>query len=155
MLTLQAGCALSSLAHSSPRTSVPVSDERTRSFLDTSDNTSHILHQGRGRSSAPSVKELTALYLSQTAAAAAHAGSPTQPVSTARRRRPPPHKSPAASQQCPVPASGCKRVRENTSGFINLEKHSIWFSKNDQLSLVICKYCINVIRGVDLYVYDV
>ncbi|XP_030368703.1 uncharacterized protein LOC115619882 isoform X2 [Strigops habroptila] len=53
--------------------------ERTRSFLDTPDNTSHILHQGRGRSSAPSVKELLALYLSQTAAAAAHAGSPAQP----------------------------------------------------------------------------
>ncbi|KAM7123663.1 xin actin-binding repeat-containing protein 1 [Ciconia maguari] len=50
--------------------------ERTRSFLDISDNTSHILHQGRGRSSAPSVKELSALYLSQTAAAA---GSPAQP----------------------------------------------------------------------------
>ncbi|XP_075562273.1 xin actin-binding repeat-containing protein 1 isoform X1 [Pelecanus crispus] len=53
--------------------------ERTRSFLDISDNTSHILHQGRGRSSAASVKELLALYLSQTAAAAAHAGSPPQP----------------------------------------------------------------------------
>ncbi|XP_027551275.1 xin actin-binding repeat-containing protein 1 isoform X2 [Neopelma chrysocephalum] len=53
--------------------------DRTRSFLDTSDNTIHILHQGRGRSSAPSVKELSALYLSQTAAAAADAGSPAQP----------------------------------------------------------------------------
>ncbi|XP_039236691.1 uncharacterized protein LOC113994413 isoform X2 [Pipra filicauda] len=53
--------------------------DRTRSFLDTSDDTIHILHQGRGRSSAPSVKELSALYLSQTAAAAADAGSPAQP----------------------------------------------------------------------------
>ncbi|XP_068002034.1 xin actin-binding repeat-containing protein 1 [Melanerpes formicivorus] len=53
--------------------------ERTQSFLDLSDNTNHILHQGRGRSSAPSVKELSALYLSQTAAAAAHTSSPAQP----------------------------------------------------------------------------
>ncbi|PKU35857.1 xin actin-binding repeat-containing protein 1 [Limosa lapponica baueri] len=53
--------------------------ERTRSFLDISDNTSRILRQGRGRSSAPSVKELSALYLSQTAAAA-DAGSPPQPM---------------------------------------------------------------------------
>ncbi|XP_054673404.1 xin actin-binding repeat-containing protein 1 isoform X2 [Grus americana] len=53
--------------------------ERTRSFLDISDNTSRILHQGQGRFSAPSVKELSALYLSQTAAAAAHASSPAQP----------------------------------------------------------------------------
>ncbi|KAM9302631.1 xin actin-binding repeat-containing protein 1 [Morus bassanus] len=53
--------------------------ERTQSFLDIADNTTHILHQGRGRSSVQSVKELSALYLSQTAAAAAHAGSPAQP----------------------------------------------------------------------------
>ncbi|XP_071661451.1 xin actin-binding repeat-containing protein 1 isoform X2 [Patagioenas fasciata] len=57
--------------------------ERTRSFLDTSDNTGRIPHQGRGRSSARSVKELSARYLSQTAAAAAHAGGPAQP-STAK-----------------------------------------------------------------------
>ncbi|XP_068790269.1 xin actin-binding repeat-containing protein 1 [Struthio camelus] len=53
--------------------------ERTRAFLDVPDDTSHILHRRRGRSSAPSVKELSALYLSQ-AAAAAPAGSPPQPT---------------------------------------------------------------------------
>ncbi|XP_030120076.4 xin actin-binding repeat-containing protein 1 isoform X1 [Taeniopygia guttata] len=45
--------------------------DRARSFLDPSGSTSHTLQQGRGRCS---VKELSALYLSQTAAA-----SPTQP----------------------------------------------------------------------------
>ncbi|XP_035175576.1 uncharacterized protein LOC118163180 [Oxyura jamaicensis] len=52
--------------------------ERTRSFLDVSDSTRHILQQGRGKSSSLSVKELSARYLSQAAAAAAH-GGPTQP----------------------------------------------------------------------------
>lgn len=83
------GPSIASLAHSSPCTSVPVSDERTRSFLDTPDNSSHILHKGRGRSSAPSVKELSALYLSQTAAAAAHTGSSTELVSTTHHCRHP------------------------------------------------------------------
>lgn len=111
------------LSHSSPQTSVPVSDERTRSFLDASDNTSHIFHQGRGRSSAPSVKELSALYLSQTVAAVAHTGSPAQPVSIACHR-PPPRKSPAASQQCHATASGCKRVRENVSAFVKEKRNT-------------------------------
>ncbi|XP_066170957.1 uncharacterized protein [Sylvia atricapilla] len=44
--------------------------DQARSFLDPSSNTSHTLQQGRGRFCAPSVKELSALYLSQTAAAA-------------------------------------------------------------------------------------
>lgn len=52
--------------------------ERTRSFLDVSDSTRRILQQGRGRSSSLSVKELSARYLSQAAAAAAH-GGPAQP----------------------------------------------------------------------------
>ncbi|XP_063180407.1 xin actin-binding repeat-containing protein 1 isoform X1 [Chroicocephalus ridibundus] len=66
--------------------------ERTRSFLDVSDNTSCILRQGRGRSSAPSVKALSALYLSQTAAAAAaYAGSPTQPSTVKDNSARPPH----------------------------------------------------------------
>nr|XP_042715504.1 xin actin-binding repeat-containing protein 1 isoform X4 [Chrysemys picta bellii] len=43
--------------------------ERTQSILD---NTRRILHQGHGKSSSPSVKERSALYLSETAA---HAGS--------------------------------------------------------------------------------
>ncbi|XP_071590738.1 xin actin-binding repeat-containing protein 1 isoform X2 [Heliangelus exortis] len=61
-----------------PDSAMGRSYERTRSFLDISDKRSHILHQGGGRSSAPSVKELSALYLSQTAAA--DAGSPAQPI---------------------------------------------------------------------------
>lgn len=149
MLTLQPGLALASLVHSSQQTSVSVSDERTQSFLDLSNNTSHILHQGRGRSSAPSVKELSALYLSQTAAAAAHTSSPAQPVSVAFCP-PPPHKPSVASEQCPVPASGCKWVRESLSGFINLEKHSIQCSKTDQFALVICKYHLCASRGADV-----
>uniref|UniRef100_A0A8C0ZAM1 Xin actin binding repeat containing 1 n=7 Tax=Passeriformes TaxID=9126 RepID=A0A8C0ZAM1_CYACU len=51
--------------------------DRARSFLDPSGSTSHTLQQGRGRCSVPSVKELSALYLSQTAAAAD--ASPAQP----------------------------------------------------------------------------
>uniref|UniRef100_A0A8B9V773 Xin actin binding repeat containing 1 n=1 Tax=Anas zonorhyncha TaxID=75864 RepID=A0A8B9V773_9AVES len=65
--------------HNSPRPPVSVSDERTRSFLDVSDSTRRILQQGRGRCSSLSVKELSARYLSQAAAAAAH-GGPTQPT---------------------------------------------------------------------------
>ncbi|XP_064361774.1 xin actin-binding repeat-containing protein 1 isoform X2 [Dromaius novaehollandiae] len=53
--------------------------EKTRLSLDVADDTSRILHRGRGRSSAPSVKELSALYLSQAAAAAAPANSPPRP----------------------------------------------------------------------------
>ncbi|XP_048806549.1 xin actin-binding repeat-containing protein 1 isoform X1 [Lagopus muta] len=55
------------------------SDERTRSFLDISDSTRRLLQQGRGRSSSLSVKELSARYLSQAAAAAASQGSTTSP----------------------------------------------------------------------------
>ncbi|RMC04719.1 hypothetical protein DUI87_17889 [Hirundo rustica rustica] len=58
-------------------------DDQARSFLDPSGNTSHTLQQGRGRSCAPSVKELSALYLSQTAAAAG--ASPAQPMSEAQK----------------------------------------------------------------------
>uniref|UniRef100_A0A493TEH8 Xin actin binding repeat containing 1 n=2 Tax=Anas platyrhynchos platyrhynchos TaxID=8840 RepID=A0A493TEH8_ANAPP len=65
--------------HNSPRPPVSVSDERTLSFLDVSDSTRRILQQGRGRCSSLSVKELSARYLSQAAAAAAH-GGPTQPT---------------------------------------------------------------------------
>lgn len=102
--------------HNSPRPPVSVSDERTRSFLDVSDSTRRILQQGRGRCSSLSVKELSARYLSQAAAAAAH-GGPAQPVSA------------AASQLCPIPARGRGRVRENTSGFTMLEEHSISFPR--------------------------
>ncbi|XP_027516467.1 xin actin-binding repeat-containing protein 1 isoform X2 [Corapipo altera] len=70
---------ISSVPGTASDSALGTSYDRTRSFLDTSDNAIHILHQGRGRSSAPSVKELSALYLSQTAAAAADAGSPAQP----------------------------------------------------------------------------
>ncbi|XP_071416589.1 uncharacterized protein [Pithys albifrons albifrons] len=69
---------LSSVPGTASDSTMGRSYDRTRSFLDTSDNTIHILQQGRGRSSAPSVKELSALYLSQTAAA--DAGSPAQPT---------------------------------------------------------------------------
>ncbi|XP_062477366.1 xin actin-binding repeat-containing protein 1 isoform X1 [Pezoporus occidentalis] len=65
--------------------------ERTWSFLGTPDNTSRVLHQGRGRSSAPSVKELSALYLSQTAAAAAHTDSPREPSTVKDNSNHPPH----------------------------------------------------------------
>ncbi|XP_065601050.1 xin actin-binding repeat-containing protein 1 isoform X1 [Cyrtonyx montezumae] len=58
------------------------SDERTQSFLDVSGSTRHLLHQGRGRSSSLSVKELSARYLSQAAAAAAH--SSTTPPRTVK-----------------------------------------------------------------------
>ncbi|XP_075778967.1 xin actin-binding repeat-containing protein 1 [Pelodiscus sinensis] len=53
--------------------------ERTRSDLDI---TRHILLQGPGKPSSPSVKERSALYLCQTAAAAAHTGSLPQSNTT-------------------------------------------------------------------------
>lgn len=64
----------------SPHMSVPVPDDRARSFLDPAGSTRHTAQRGRGRLCAPSVKELSALYLSQTAAAAD--ASSAQPVRT-------------------------------------------------------------------------
>uniref|UniRef100_A0A803W4Y9 Xin actin binding repeat containing 1 n=1 Tax=Ficedula albicollis TaxID=59894 RepID=A0A803W4Y9_FICAL len=69
---------LSSAARGSPHTSVPLPDDRARSFLDPAGSTGLTAQRGGGRLCAPSVKELSALFLPQTAAAAAVA-SPAQP----------------------------------------------------------------------------
>lgn len=84
--------AITTVPHSSLCLPVSVSDERTRSFLDISDSTRRLLQQGQGRSSFLSVKELSARYLSQAAAAAASQGSTTSPVRI------------IASKRCPIPS---------------------------------------------------
>lgn len=95
--------ALPSVARGSLHSSVPVSDDRARSFLAPSGSTSRILQQGRGRCCVPSVKELSALYLSQTAAAAAAAAADASPAQPVRTGSPPP---PATSG---IPAMSCPK----------------------------------------------
>lgn len=109
--------AITTVPHSSLCLPVSVSDERTRSFLDISDSTRLLLQQGQGRSSFLSVKELSARYLSQAAAAAASQGSTTSPVRI------------IASKRCPIPSEGRGRVRESMPGFTMLEEHSISFPR--------------------------
>lgn len=118
--------ALPSVARGSLHSSVPVSDDRARSFLAPSGSTSRILQQGRGRCCVPSVKELSALYLSQTAAAAAAAdASPAQPVRTGSPPSPGHQQHPSNVLSKMSLQSGRERVRENVPGFKNVKKQRL------------------------------